>query len=105
MTKATSSTLGVKSNPNQSTTNGAMATKGSVWLMTKMGKSARRTRGMKSSTIDKLNATVSDKANPAKVAFNVGTVLSHSKARFWTIWSSTRDGAGSISGEMPDRRT
>ena len=60
---------------------------------------------MKSSTIDNAKATLTDTANPLSVACIVGNVLSQSRARFCTIWSSTREGAGSISAEMPERCT
>jgi hypothetical protein len=60
---------------------------------------------MKSKMIDRANATTAEQANPVSVAVIVGTVWPHKSARFCAIWSTTRDGAGSKRGDMPDMRT
>ena len=71
---ATKRILGRRPKPNQSTTSGAMATSGSVWLTTNTGNSARRSGGAKSMRTENRNATASEQANPAVVAPSVGRV-------------------------------
>ncbi len=105
MTSATSRIFGVRPKPNHSTTSGAIATSGRVWLMTKTGNRARLRRGMKSIRTDSANATLSEKAKPVSVACSVGSVLAHNSSRLATTWPITRDGAGRTNGEMPDPRT
>jgi hypothetical protein len=64
VTSATSRIFGVKPKPNHSTTSGAIATSGRVWLITNTGNSARLSLGMKSISTDSVKASVSEKANP-----------------------------------------
>jgi hypothetical protein len=45
VTSATSRIFGVKPKPNHSTTSGAIATSGRVWLITNTGNSARLSAG------------------------------------------------------------
>ena len=96
--------FGVSPKPNQSTISGAIATSGRVWLMMNSGNRALRSGLKKSISIERMKATASEQAKPANVALIVGTVLSNSAWRCWMAWARTRDGAGSVVGEMPERR-
>ncbi|MHC2792546.1 hypothetical protein ACVINZ_001558 [Mesorhizobium jarvisii] len=102
MTSATSMIFGVKPKPNHSTTSGAMATSGKVWLTMKTGNSARRSGWKKSTSIDSAKAAPSEQAKPISVARMVGTALSISASRLSIACSKTRDGAGRIVGLMPE---
>ncbi len=79
-----------------------MATSGNVWLTMKTGTSARRAGWKKSMTMERMNATVSEKAKPVSVAATVGTALSSRTCQLTTIWVATRDGAGKVVGLMPE---
>ena len=105
MTSATSRIFGRSPKPNQSTTSGAMATSGSVWLMMNTGKSARRTGRAKSISTEKRKAAPSEQAKPSSVAWIVGSVFAQSASRCSMSCAATRDGAGSVVGETPETRT
>ena len=96
MTSATSRIFGNSPKPNHSTTSGAIATSGKVWLAMRTGNSARRSDGQKSTSADRTKAAESEQAKPASVARMVGTVFSANAARFSQACASTRDGAGSM---------
>lgn len=68
VTSATRRILGVRPKPNHRTTNGAIATRGRVWLMISTGNNARRSGAKKSTKIENRNAVVSEQAKPSKVA-------------------------------------
>ena len=103
VTRATSRILGSRPNPNHSTTSGAIATSGRVWLMTKTGNSARRTGAKKSIAAESRKAPASEQENPSSVARMVGSALSASARRFSQACPATRKGDGSVVWLMPDR--
>ena len=103
VTSATSMILGVSPKPNHSTISGAMATSGTVWLMTNTGISARRSGLKKSMRTENTKAAASEQAKPSSVALSVGIVFSNRASRCSMAWPSTRDGAGRVVGEMPEK--
>ena len=96
--------FGIRPKPNHSTTSGAMATSGKVWLTISTGNSARRNDGKKSTSADSAKAALSEQAKPRQVARIVGMAFSTSASRFSSACTNTRDGAGSVEGLMPEKR-
>ena len=103
VTSATSSTLGVRPNPNQMIISGAIATIGSVCVATSTGISARPTWAEVSMSTASTNPTASDSANPSRVARSVGSMLAQRSSRLSQATESTRLGAGSTSSPTPLR--
>ena len=97
--------FGIRPKPNHSTTSGAMATSGKVWLTISTGNSARRSDGKKSTSADS-DEGGAQRAGKAETSVR-GLWEWHSRpARRGSssACTNTRDGAGSVEGLMPERR-
>ena len=105
VTSTTIRTLGSRPNPNQITNSGAIATTGIVWLVTSSGSTARRTGSQRSSAMAAAMASTTDSAQPTSASTSVGMRWPTAASRKSHSAPTTRDGAGSVIGSIPARRT